>query len=253
MSGNAALGGLTAALVQTLRGGSFWEALRDGAVGGAFAYAGKRIAVEDFWGAGLLGREVAAVGASVVRNASDGRATLARLVLPVGVARLYLEADSASGLPTRAHLKFDLPTFVSAVYFGTRPGSEFAAGASLSAGTPVFLTAERWSEQSWEGSQAAGALWLHGNPRDPYPEVEKESVFAHERVHVVQYDFGFLAWSDPMEGWIAQRLPGGAWVDRHLDLGLYLAPWALANHLTPHDQRPWEHEAHFLSGSVHRE
>ena len=56
LSGNAALGGLTAALIQKLRGVSFWEAFVDGALGGAVAYAGKRIAVERFYGAGLVGR-----------------------------------------------------------------------------------------------------------------------------------------------------------------------------------------------------
>ena len=90
LSGNAALGGLTAALIQELQGGSFWRAFLEGALGGAVVYGGKRIAVERFYAAGLVGRQVAAVGTSMVHNVSDGRGALERLVLPIGLARLYL-------------------------------------------------------------------------------------------------------------------------------------------------------------------
>lgn len=58
LSGNAALGGLTAALIQELQGGSFWRAFLEGALGGAVVYGGKRIAVERFYAAGLVGRQL---------------------------------------------------------------------------------------------------------------------------------------------------------------------------------------------------
>ncbi|MGH7477889.1 MAG: hypothetical protein ACRELD_16625, partial [Longimicrobiales bacterium] len=54
LGGNAALGGLTAGLLRAVRGGSFWEAFRNGFAGGALAYAGRRIAAEQVAGAGLL-------------------------------------------------------------------------------------------------------------------------------------------------------------------------------------------------------
>lgn len=83
------LGGLTAGIVQRLRGGSFSDGFARGAVGGAVAYAGRRIAAERFDGAGLLGRQVGAVGASVVRNASERRPSLERLFFPAGPLHVY--------------------------------------------------------------------------------------------------------------------------------------------------------------------
>ena len=88
----------------------------------------------------------------------------------------------------------------------------------------------------------------------PHPNAEMPAVFAHERVHVAQYDFSLLTWGDPVEGLLTDRLPVGAWIDRHLDLGLYLGAWGVANWLIGYDQRPWEDEAHFLTKrSLHRE
>ena len=254
VSGNAALGGLTAALIQQLRGGSFWEAFLDGALGGALAYAGKRISVERFYGAGLVGREVAAVGTSMVRNATDGRGALEELVLPIGVARLYLRGDTTSVLPVHARIRLDMPTLLATAYLGLRGNVDFDVGASISAGTPVFFTRERWAERGPVASQVGGVIWLGSHPTVPHPNPEVFRVFGHERVHVAQDDFGFLTWGDPAEGLLTDRFPGGAWIDRHLDLGLHLGAWGVANWLVGYDQRPWEHEAHFLSRvSRHRE
>ena len=247
LSGNVALGGLTAALIQKSRGGSFWDAFLGGALGGAVAYAGRRLAVERFDGAGLAGRQVAAVGTSMVRNASDGCGALEQLVLPFGPARLYLRRDATSRLPLSAQVKLDVPTVLTAAYFALWENADFDVGASVSAGALVFVRREPWAEESWIGAQAAGVLWLRGNPDDPYPEVERSVVFAHERVHVSQYDFSFLAWGDPIESRLVDRLPGGQWIDRHLDLGLHLPAWGLANWLISHDRRPWEREANFLT------
>ena len=247
LGGNVALGGLTAALIQKWRGGSFWDGFLDGALGEAVVYAGKRLAVERFYGAGLAGRQVAAVETSMVRNASDGRGALDQLVLPFGFARLYLRRDATSPIPLKGQIKLDVPTILTATYAALLENADFDVSASVSAGALVFVRQERWAEESWIGAQTAGVLWLRGNPDDPYPDVERSAMFAHERVHVTQYDFSFLAWGDPIESPLIERLPGGAWIDRHLDLGLYLAAWGLANWLVSYDQRPWEREANFLT------
>src|SRR5688500_10942351 len=86
---NALLSGVTAGVIQELRGGSFSDGFARGALGGVVIYAGKRVAMDRFAGAGLLGREVAAVGTSMVRNAADGVGLLDRVVLPVGPVRVY--------------------------------------------------------------------------------------------------------------------------------------------------------------------
>ena len=254
LSGNAALGGLTAGLIQTLRGGSFWGAFRDGALGGAVSYAGRRVASEPFDGAGLVGREVAAVGASLVRNASVGNGPLDELVLPLGIAWLYLRRDTTASKSVHARLKLDVPTILASIYLGFRGDTDLDVSASVSAGAPVFYTRARWVEEGWLGYQAAGAIWLRGNPNDPYPEADEATVFGHERVHVLQYDFSSLTLGDAADRLVTDRLPGGAWIDRHLDLGVHLGAWGLANLLIPRNQRPWEQEAHFLSGvSSYRE
>ena len=247
LSGNAALGGLTAALIQELRGGSFWEAFLDGALGGAVVYAGKRIAVERFYGAGLAGREVAAVGTSMVRNASDGRGALEQLVLPIGVARLYLQGVNTSAAPMRAWVKLDVLTVLATAHLALQDNVDFDVGASISAGTPVFFTRQPWTERSRMASQVGGVIWLGANPYAPHASAAVSAVFAHERVHIAQDDFSFLTWGDRVEGLFIDRVPYGAWIDRHLDLGLHLGGWGVANWLVSYDQRPWEHEAQFLS------
>ena len=247
LSGNAVLGGLTAGVFQTLRGGSFWPAFRAGVVGGAVAYTGRRIAVERFSGAGLLGREVAAVGGSLVQNAADARAAFERVVIPFGLVRFYVQSDRSSAAATHVRVKVDFPTLLATTYLVVRENADFDLSASLSSGTPVFRTRVRYADGYWRGDQAAGVIWLHGNPDDPAPDADRSGVFAHERVHVLQYDFSLVAWSDAGEAWLSKRIPGGGWVDRHLDLGLHLGVWGLANWLLPYEQRPWEQEAFFLS------
>ena len=247
MSGNVALGGLTAALIQKSRGGSFWDAFLVGAVGGAVAYAGRRVAVERFSGAGFAGRQVAAVGTSMVRNASDGRGAYDQLVLPFGVARLYLRRNARSSIPLSARVKIDVPTVLTGAYVALFENADFDLGGSLSAGSLVFVVRDPLIEESWVGAQAAGVLWLRGDPDDPDPDVRRSAAFAHERVHIGQYDFSFLTWGDPFEDPLVEQLPAGAWINRNLDLGLHLGVWALANWLITHERRPWEQEAQFLT------
>jgi hypothetical protein len=91
-------------------------------------------------------------------------------------------------------------------------------------------------------------MLVRGNPDDPLPDHSRSDVLAHERVHVLQYDFALAAWGEPAEAWLLAPLPGGARLDRYLDFGLPLLPWAAANLVIPHDYRPWEQEADYLTG-----
>jgi hypothetical protein len=123
----------------------------------------------------------------------------------------------------------------------------FEPGQSLSSGMPVFALHGRSGEEDWAGYQAAGVIWRRGDPSAAREAgLSAADVLAHERVHVLQFDFGFLVWSDPVEERLTRELPGGAWMDRHLDWGLFLAGWGLANQVIPYHLRPWEQEAHFL-------
>ena len=185
------------------------------------------------------------MGASFVRNAAEGDAVLDELVLPLGIVRLHLRKDSTHSGPLNARVKLDVPTALAVGYLALRRDADFDVGESLSAGVPVFYTRSGRVEESWFGYQAAGAIWLQGDPNDPDLDADVVDVFAHERVHVLQYDF--LSWAIPADGLLTDRLPGGAWIARHLDLGVISVAWGLSNLLIPYDERPWEHEANFLS------
>ena len=180
--------------------------------------------------------------------AGTTRLPLSRL-LPAEVAKVLAPLQVLRAFTLKNGFKLDLPTTLATAYFALRSDSHFDASASLSSGMPVFITHVQFADGHWRGSQIAGAIWVVGNPDDPSPDASQSSVLAHERVHVLQYDFTLVSWSGPAEDWLSNRYPSAAWALRHLDLGLQLGPWQAANWVLPYTARPWEHEAHFLSGS----
>lgn len=248
---NAVLSGLAAGAVQKLRGGSFRDGLARGALGGGIAYLGKRVAVQRFDGAGLAGRQVAAVGSSIVGNAAAGRGTLEQLVLPVGFARLYL--DASDGI--RARARIDLHSLLWTAYAAVTPELRFDAAASLSAGAPVFRSPGYvlgWDETGDEvaGFTPAGVILLSdlSGPGD-LGERMSPVIFAHERIHVIQYDQLFAAGSAPLQEWVLPRVAGGGWIGRYLDLDLVSpAVYGVSIWYRGAERLPWEREAHFLAG-----
>jgi hypothetical protein len=241
--GNALVGGLTAGVAQKLRGGSFQDGFARGVLGGGIIYAGKRVAVQRFGGAGLVVRQVAALGTSVVRNAADGRPALQRVMLPLGPLRLYVEPRGAA--PVRARL--DLMTIAWTVYAAVTPELEWDAGATLSAGAPVFRARDRLIVSDGDSTEAAGKALSGVILLSDIRGIDVVSNFAHERVHVLQQDQIFFTWSDPLEEWVVRRLPGGAVVNRYVDLGLSnVFTAAIAELFGEHDDRPTELEATFL-------
>ncbi|HEU0053332.1 MAG TPA: hypothetical protein VFQ39_09155, partial [Longimicrobium sp.] len=217
---NALLGGVTAGVRRMLAGGSFGEGFAPGAAGGALTYAGKRIAVEEFDGAGLLGREVAAVGSSISRNAAEGRPALESVMLPAGPVRLYLGGEGAP-----VHLRLDAAAVVAAAYTMTLPDTRFDAGESLSSGALVFHRAGRPEALGYNGAQAAGVVQVRrpggfDAPLDARLREQVERTTRHERVHVIQYDQSFLLWSAPAEAWLMEKTPLTRAISRYVDLGL---------------------------------
>lgn len=252
LAGNAALGAVTGGLLQQLKGGSFKDGFVRGALGGAVIYAGKRVAAQRFWGAGLLGREVNAVGVSVVRNAADGEATFGRLFLPLGPLPVVATIAHRDRVRVQAQLDVAAAGLLAGELLGSSPTLDL--GRSISSGAPVFVAEGRWlmeSDHGVRGFAVVRSVFL-GDPSLFRPDVSLDDVLAHERVHVLQQDFVLTAWGDPFAGIALQRFPAGRWADRHLTLDALGWVVGAVSHLTygtdGQGRFPTELEAWFLTG-----
>jgi hypothetical protein len=242
---NALLAGMTAGVSQRLRGGQFGDGFARGAVAGAVAYVGRRVGAQRFDGAGLLGCQLLAGGVSMARNAGDGRPSLERLMFPIGPLHLHVDRGDGPVVQPKLHVV----GLAQATRLALRDETRFDWSASLSAGAPVFRAPGQ--QLRFEGESATG-LALHGSiilgeagPDGP------DRLFAHERVHIIQGDYVFLAWNDPLEGWLADLSPPTRAAYRYLDFGavLHVAAIGFSRVMTiPWDQRPHELEASFLEG-----
>ncbi|HEU0016648.1 MAG TPA: hypothetical protein VFQ45_23400 [Longimicrobium sp.] len=246
LAANMVFGGVMGGIAQELRGGSFRDGFSRAALGGAAVYAGKRIAVEDFAGAGLLGREVAAVGSSVMWNAGAGRPSLSRVMLPVGPVNVYV----TPGARRPVHLKADLAALIATGYAIAAPELELDAGESLSSGAMVFRAPAHLfrfpSGEVVSGAAYSGTVYLSDAP-DPWAD---ERTLPHERVHVIQMDQLFLGAGAHADAWLAAQVPGGRTLHRWVDVNSSLVPfWLLGRAIRRHDQRPWEVEANLMAGT----
>lgn len=245
LSINALTGGVTAGALQLLRGESFGDGFVRGALGGSVHYAGMRVAGQRFDGAGLLGRQVSAAGISMVRNASDGRPLLERMFVPLGPLHLYV--DLADGIAVQPKVNVSaLTVLLSAM---AEPTLDWDSGATLSAGAPVFRLYGRRLISGGRvvaGFAESGSIFISEIPAN-----QLAHVLAHERAHVLQSDWLFLAWGDPMESWILKRVPLGSTLNRYADfnvLAVRLRGNAYALFDVEHGDRLHEIEAEFLAG-----
>lgn len=245
LGANSALGGLTAGVMQWYRGGSFVDGFLRGAAGGAGVYLGKAIVAESFGGAGLLGRGVAGVGASVSANAAEGRPSFERLLLPLGPARLHLRPTE----PSESHLSLDLPAAAALGWaLLSRRDLKLDPGATLSTGAPVFFLRGEEDAHAWRARHIAGTILVRGNRRE-LDESFVDMALAHERIHLLQYDQFFILWGAPADRVILSLLPAGERIGRHLDFGFPGAAVLGLNAVIPYDRQPWEIEAHFFADS----
>lgn len=204
---NVVAGGLTSTVAALLGGHDVIDAAVGGAVGGAGVYVGKRVAAQRFDGAGLLGRELAAVGTSVVLNAGEGRGWLEAVWLPVGP--LWLRTG---GSPLAARV--NAVDVVMTVWATATPELKLDAARSLSTGALVFTTslyAIRSGNEYLRGFTTGGVMVL-GASVDGFARTR-----SHEMIHVIQQDFMMRAWSHPLEAWAWTALAGR---DVPVDLGI---------------------------------
>jgi hypothetical protein len=128
------------------------------------------------------------------------------------------------------------------------PALDWDAGATLSAGAPVFRLNGRTlisGGREWNGYVVFGSILI-----SDIPASQLGGTFAHERAHVLQGDWLFLAWSDPMESWILKRVPLGSPLYRYADFnvlayGMHYGAYALFD--VDQGDRLHEIEASFLA------
>ena len=244
LAANALMGGASAGVTSAIRGEPFWPAFRGGVMGGVVTFAGKRLAVEQFDGAGFLGRQVAAVGSSMSYNAATGSGLLSEVMVPFGPARLYLRTGHDPSVRARVDL------YSSLVLMHTLLDSdlELDVRQTLSSGAFVFRDTGDDLGTHWLAKERAGLVrinqgaWARHAARHP-------EIHAHERVHVLQYDQAHMLIGAPLQRLVEDLVPAAGRVTRWIDLGLDAGFWAAANGLVPYDHRPWEREASILSGA----
>jgi hypothetical protein len=240
LAANLALGGLTAGVSRLLVGDSFWSAFAKGAGGGALAFAGKKIISHEGTANAWAGRQIAAIGASQVRNVSAGRGMLSELTLPLGPSRINVSIGNA----VKVTPKIDLAAVIVAAVTASRSDTWLDMRQSLATGAIVFTQPLATIDNP--GSQTAGVLRIDDIP--PH-RVRSDRVFvrpavtAHELVHASQYDFASIAWAIPLEKRIVAKHPAALRVNKYVDFGILVPIWLSANALIHHDARPWEKEA----------
>jgi hypothetical protein len=228
LGANVLLGGVSAGIVALLRGEPWTGSVLKGVAGGAVVYGGKRIVVERWPGAGILGRQVALLGGSVINNGGAGRGAFDRIAFGFGPARGYVDRDNPG-----IDWGLDVPGVLAVLWGVMDPDRSLDISQSVSSGAVVFVG---------DGAGALPGTIHYYRSHDPD---RTAYVLAHERVHLLQYDQTFLAVGKPAETWVAGRLPdlGLPFVLEFNAVSLATA-LALAIHAWPvHADQPWEREA----------
>jgi hypothetical protein len=231
LGANILFGGVSAGVVALFRGEPLGRAFAKGVAGGAVTYGGKRIAVERWFGAGLIGRQVGLLGGSMINNAGAGRGTFERIAFGLGPTRWYLDREHAG-----VQWGVDVPAVAGLIWGILDSDDSLDLTESLSSGAVVF---------AGQGEHALPGTIFYSRGGGP----ERASyVLAHERVHILQYDQTFLALGEPFESWLGRYLPDlGTPFDMEFNALSLASAFLLAARVWPvHAQQPWEREAIFL-------
>jgi hypothetical protein len=239
---NGALGGFSAAMFALARGKNPWRAAFMGFGGGVAMGAGKQVAGRRFDGAGLVGRQLAALGTSFVRAASED--TMVVLV-PIGPMTLEVRPRAVD----RVRPRVNLVGAATVLYYVVRADTRVDLRATLSAGAPVFrFPTETVSTRDGIifGRMDFGTLVLGAAPS--VLDDQRRMTMPHESIHVVQYDFLEHALALPPERAILQKLGVGERFLRHVDVGAISVMLAgVLQMQMSYDERPWEREAVILT------
>jgi hypothetical protein len=143
--------------------------------------------------------------------------------------------------------RVDAAAVVATAYAATRPGARFDGDRSLSSGALVFTVPGRLGELVYDGRHAAGVVIV----REGEDPVRVARAWAHERVHVLQYDQSFMLWSAPAEARLMDRAGWSRSLHRWVDLGLNAPVLASVSAVVPYNVQPWETEADYLARADH--
>lgn len=239
---NGALGGFSAAMYALARGKNPWRAALMGFGGGVTLGAGKQVAGRRFDGAGLVGRQLAALGTSVVRSASEDTMVV---MVPIGPMTLEVRPSAVD----RVRPRVNLVGTATLLYYVVRSDTRIDVRATFSAGAPVFrFPTETVSTRDGIifGRMDFGTIVLGAPP--PIVDLQRRMTLPHESIHVVQYDFLEQALSLPPERAILRKIGIGEGFLRHVDLGAISVMLAgvLQMHMD-YEDRPWEREAVILT------
>lgn len=239
---NGALGGFSAAMFALARGKNPWRAALVGFGGGVAMGAGKQVAGQRFDGAGLMGRQLAAFGTSMVRSASEDTMVV---IVPIGPMTFEVRPSAVD----RVRPRVNVVSTATLLYYVVRADTRVDMGATLSAGAPVFrFPTETVSTRDGIifGRMDFGTIVLGRTPL--VQDRQRRMTLPHEAIHVVQYDFLEQALSLPLERAILRKLGAGDGFLRHVDLGAISVMLAgvLQMHMD-YDDRPWERESVLLT------
>ncbi len=239
---NGALGGFSSAMFALARGKNPWRAALVGFGGGVALGVGKQVAGKRFDGAGLLGRQLASVGTSFVRSASEDTMVV---IVPVGPMTFEIRPSAVD----RVRPRVNLVATTALLYYVIRDDTRIDVGATFSAGAPVFrFPTETVSTRDGIifGRMDFGTIVLGAQPS--ILDAQRRMTLPHESIHIVQYDFLEQALSLPPERAILRKLGVGEGFLRHVDLGVIslMLAGVLQMHMD-YDDRPWEREAVILT------
>lgn len=239
---NGALGGFSAAMFALARGKNPWRAALKGFGGGVVMGAGKQVAGKRFDGSGLIGRQLASLGTSVVRSASEDTVVV---ILPVGPMTFEIRPSAVD----RVRPRVNLVAATTLLYYVIRADTRVDLGATFSAGAPVFRfpTETVFTRDGIIfGRMDFGTIVLGATPT--ILDAQRRMTLPHESIHIVQYDFLEQALSLPPERAILRKLGVGEGFLRHVDIGAISVMLAgvLQMHMD-YEDRPWEREAVILT------
>ena len=239
---NGALGGFSAAMFALARGKNPWRAALQGFGGGVVMGAGKQVAGKRFDGSGLIGRQLASLGTSVVRSASEDTTVV---IFPVGPMTFEIRPSAVD----RVRPRVNLVAATTLLYYVIRADTRVDLGATFSAGAPVFrFPTETVSTRDGIifGRMDFGTIVLGATPT--ILDTQRRMTLPHESIHIVQYDFLEQALSLPPERAILRKLGVGDGFLRHVDIGAISVMLAgvLQMHMD-YEDRPWEREAVILT------